>query len=145
MLEQDRHETSKAFEDRDIRYFESIWADDYKLTQQGLTDSRKMALAAIRTLYQITSSIKYETKLKVASLAGPSGTAINHVHMIYVMKPPAANGKSDTKPQVWDIKMQETQTWIQVKGNWKLASSKWDEYRLQIDGKPQNSKKARGG
>ncbi len=131
-----------AFNKKDVSYFEKVGTDNFTETQGGKTAKKAEAMASLKQLFSMASSI--DCKYSILSCASKGNTGTVLMHGILKTTMPAATAKGKSQSMVMD--MTEKQTWVKVGKNWKISSlSEAKPLKMTVNGKPMDPSKMHGG
>jgi hypothetical protein len=120
----------KAFETKNMAYFEAIAAPDFVDKSMGQTLNRKQAMAEMKMQVNMTQSMKMHMKLVSAQASGSTGHAVLTGSASFTMKP----GK-DGKAHTMTTQFTEHQTWVRSGSGWKLKVLDEAMSNTKMDGK----------
>lgn len=122
----------KAFNTKDIGYFQKNSTDDFVSKENGRTMNKKESLAQMKQMFGMAQAIKTNFKVVSSSVKGNLGTAMVEGDAILHMKPM----KAGEKGQTWQIHMWEKEVWQKVGKTWKMKSIEQSKPpTMKIDGK----------
>lgn len=126
----------KAFEKKDIKWFENASSADFTYTaHDGAKSDKKTSMAGMTQMFGMAEKIKVFQKRGAVSLKGSTGTAVYDGTFHVTMKP-----GPDKKTHVMTIKGKTKETWKKVGSQWKLTNiTDIGPQTYLMDGKPMNT------
>ena len=131
----------KAFETKNVKFFDSISTADFTETEMGKTMNKAESMAGMSQMFKSAKTIKCSFKLDSSSVKGDTGTAMTSGRMTAIMNPTKPKGKPST--MVADMWMKET--WVKDGKGWKIKHiDEAKPSKMTMDGKPFDPSKMGG-
>jgi hypothetical protein len=120
----------KAFSTKDQKFLDSMLTADYTANQAGQPPmNRETTIKTFNALLLQTKDVRWGRTFSKVTLHGKEATLLFDGHFTATM--PGRDGK----PHVLDYYANNEDTWIQVKGDWKLRRSHLISSSTKVDGK----------
>lgn len=132
-LQQELPKAEKAFNTKDIGYFERMSTSDFTEKEMGKTYNKAQSIAEMKSMASMTKTMKCKFKVLSAKTSGNTGIAMVSGHMECTTGPMS---KGDKKNHSMVMDMWEKQTWVRDGKGWKMKGlEETKPMKLIMDGK----------
>ncbi len=133
----------KAFNSKDLKFFETTAAPDFVEKSMGKTVNRQQSMANMKQMFAGAKSMNCWFELQSASAKGGVGIAMTHSRMTAIMNPMK---KGDKKTHAMKGEGWTKMTWVKMGKTWKLKMIEDAKpSKMTMDGKPFDPSKMGGG
>jgi hypothetical protein len=132
----------RAFEAKNVKFFESTAAPDFVDKMMGQPMTRKQSMAEMKRMFDESKSIKADLKVLSTKASGNTGVAMTFGHMTIITKPT----KQDPKSHKLVMDMWLKETWVRSGKTWKMKMIETAKpMKMMMDGKPMDPSQMGGG
>ena len=122
----------KAFEKKDIGYFETMATDDFIDKEGGKAARKKQALVELKQTFDTAKTINY--RIELLSARATKDQAVANVHQVMSLELWPRKHKREGTKMVMEMWTKET--WVNTKAGWKIRIVEDNKpMRLTVTGK----------